>query len=1131
MPSRAITPEAIQRLRAAAEAALRGATGGAPALLGERRDVTVLSVQIALEAPRDAGDEEEHVWIDEALRLILTVIHRYAGVVDTITAAGALALFGLPVIHEDDARRAAQAALAFQVALAPLAERLRQRDWGKLLLQTGLHSGPVIVGAAGAAEADYSAIGDTVRRAVELQRLAPPGGVLASAATVERLRASNRGHAPTIAPSPAIARAFELRPPALQQPAGAAMGPATVMIGREAELGGLLRALDEAVALRQSRVALVSGESGIGKSRLVAAFRAAIAGRPLAVYQVGGAPGTRAAPLLVVGELLRALVGLRRSGARDLQRERHDALARLGLDAAHLRPFLEPLLGAGVPGYASDERLRAFDPAMLQRQTHLALRQAILSAVAAGPAVLIVEDLHWLDLASRDFLEYLLQATREQQPSGWLLLLVTRDAGPGTLVEPLAAAAAADPGRLLELPLAPLSADEARALVAQLLAHPYDQTSNLLERLAARAAGNPLFIEELVRSFVERGALALDAGLWRPAPLAEEVLRTIPETLQGLVVSRFSRLPERLRRLLQRAAVLGRSFPRSLLLQLEGGRAAALPAEIDELVGRHVLLAEPWGGEPGYTFTQALLQEAVYRTLLLNDRQRLHGQVAELVEADSRHAPDERARLLAYHYAESATPFRALPHLISSAEAHARRSSNAAAIEQFRRARELMAAGAEHTPADLVRVRIGLGRVYKFAGRYAEAAAALQDAVADLEAGAGPALPEALCELGEVYQRDGDLDRAVATLERALALPGPAEGQLPPGMRRALLDRLAAVRFRQGDLAAAYELATAATAGAEQEGTDDLTTLASLYNILGGIMWQRGDLAGASRNVEQSLRLYQQVGYSWGMATAYTNLGILAYTQGLWPRAVEQFQRSDLLRKEIGFVPERAVNLKNLGVVQMEMGDHDQAIATLTTGLAISRQIGDDYGIVITSLQLADLALLLRRPAEARNLVEQARALLPAAGEDEAILADWLAALIAAAEGRLEAGLRSAEAALALAQSVGVPDLESDCLRVLGAISARRGDFQRAEQELMASLQLSAEQQSPYRQGLAHYELGWLYRRQAEHDGAAGAECFRRAREQFAAAAARFAPLPARYDLRRAQAALLALGDEDASPL
>jgi tetratricopeptide (TPR) repeat protein len=381
-----------------------------------------------------------------------------------------------------------------------------------------------------------------------------------------------------------------------------------------------------------------------------------------------------------------------------------------------------------------------------------------------------------------------------------------------------------------------------------------------------------------------------------------------------------------------------------------------------------------------------------------------------------------------------------------------------------------------------------------------------------------------------VYQRDGDLDRAVATLERALALPGPAGGQLPPGIRRALLDRLAAVRFRQGDLAAAYELASAATVVAEQEGADDLATLASLYNILGGIMWQRGDLAGASRNVEHSLRLYQQVGYSWGMATAYTNLGILAYTQGLWTRAVEQFQRSDLLRKEIGFVPERAVNLKNLGVVQMEMGDHEQALATLTTGLAISRRIGDDYGIVITSLQLADLALLLRRPAEARALVEQARALLPAAGEDETILADWLSALISAAEDRLDEGLRSAGAALALAQSVGVPDLESDCRRVLGAIAARRGDFQRAEQELLASLQLGAEQQSPYRQGLAHYELGWLYRCKAEHDSAGG-ESLRQAREQFAAAAARFAPLPARYDLRRAQAALAALGDEDAPRL
>jgi hypothetical protein len=210
----------------------------------------------------------------------------------------------------------------------------------------------------------------------------------------------------------------------------------------------------------------------------------------------------------------------------------------------------------------------------------------------------------------------------------------------------------------------------------------------------------------------------------------------------------------------------------------------------------------------------------------------------------------------------------------------------------------------------------------------------------------------------------------------------------------------------------------------------------------------------------------------------------------------------------------------------MEMGDHEQALASLMTSLTISRQIGDDYGVVIASLQLADLSLLLSRPVEAQAYVEQARALLPAAGEDEAILTGWLTALIHAANGQLEAGLREAQAALALAQAAGVPDLECDCRRALGSISVRSGALDRAEHELLASLQLSTQQQSHYREGLAHYELGWLYRRKAELGRADSRERLLLARAQFVAAAAGFELLQARYDLRRAREALAALDDD-----
>jgi tetratricopeptide (TPR) repeat protein len=217
--------------------------------------------------------------------------------------------------------------------------------------------------------------------------------------------------------------------------------------------------------------------------------------------------------------------------------------------------------------------------------------------------------------------------------------------------------------------------------------------------------------------------------------------------------------------------------------------------------------------------------------LLHDDRQRLHGQVAALIEADAQLPGDERIPLLAYHFAASATPFRAVPYLLAAAEHSARTYSNETAIQQYRHALELIEAGAAQPLPMVALAIIGLARALKFTGQFGEAAVMLRRAVeslGDTDSEQRRLLAEALRELADVYHRDGELESAVAALQRGIALLATEQGGQARQLWRSLLDRLAALHFRQGDLGEADRLATWATSHAPEQDDQDPITLASI---------------------------------------------------------------------------------------------------------------------------------------------------------------------------------------------------------------------------------------------------------------------------------------------------------------
>jgi tetratricopeptide (TPR) repeat protein len=607
------------------------------------------------------------------------------------------------------------------------------------------------------------------------------------------------------------------------------------------------------------------------------------------------------------------------------------------------------------------------------------------------------------------------------------------------------------------------------------------------------------------------------------------LLGKIPGTIKGLILARFDRLPESVRQTLQKAAVIGASFPASLLHMLNGMSAKTMGAHLDELEARQFLCPQPFRSEPGYTFLHALFQETAYSTLLKRDRGQLHTQVAQAIEQSQAWLPDEKTEALAHHYVRSTEPTLAIPHLITGAANAARRCAYETAVEHYRWAIKLLPAQPNGHNQEYFQVRIGLGRSLKFIGELTEAGQILSEVLQYLrdsglteESAMSPVLVESLRQLADVRQREGVYDEALALLETGLQLLGETGAQEHPSLWYSLLDRMAWIRFRQGQLEEASALAHAATAESNPEVVNDPIKLASLYNTLGGISWQQGHLDKAVSYVEQSLRLHERAGYFWGKAIAYGNLGVLNDALGNWPKALEYFDQAHTLQETIGDRQHRVVNLNNLGLVHLRMGKHRAARQALETGLSLALSLGDTWGEALCHTGLAEISLIQSNLEQAKRHVDEALAIAEEIGSSEIQVQalHFLALTLANNGGELQASLKVAAKALTMSQEAKLSAQEANCYRALGMLHTHAGQYTEAETYLQDSVTLSLGQNDPYRQGQALLELGRLYFTLAQADQSPDGDWKTRAVAMLNEAAEKFESLGAAYDLHLTQTVL-----------
>ncbi len=592
---------------------------------GERRHLTVVFCDLvgSTEFASRLDPEEWRDIVRSYQSAAAEVVSRYGGHLAQYLGDGVLAYFGWPVAHDDDAERAVRSGLALRDVVGIVNERLVAIRSPQLSVRVGVHTGPVVVADAG------GAFGDTPNIAARVQAVAEPDSVWISEAT-HRL-VSGLFIVDPIGPHVLKGVAAPLPLYRVRQPSGvrgrlgaAAVQGLTLFVGREEERR-LLRARWEQVQEGDGQVVLITGEAGIGKSRLVKALEEDLAGTRHTWLECACSPFFENTPFRPVTETLQQIFGWREKETPERQIEQLvAALEAAGLAAAETVPLVAPLLGLSVPNSYPPQILA---PAQERRKLLAALETWIFAIARLQPVVLVVEDLHWVDPSTLELLGLLV----EQAATAPLLLVLT---GRQEFHVPWPLHA-----HQLQLTLNRLSRRHVRAMVRQVIARAA-LSDEIVEVVVTRTDGVPLFVEELTRLILENEGRS------------DTLTREIPITLQASLTARLDRLG-RAKDVAQLGAALGREFSYKLVCAVAGMPEDELQAVLETLAQAELLHPRGLPPDATYFFKHSLVQDAAYTSLLKSRRRELHQRIARVLAQKFPEQAEREPELLAHHLTEA----------------------------------------------------------------------------------------------------------------------------------------------------------------------------------------------------------------------------------------------------------------------------------------------------------------------------------------------------------------------------------------------------------------------------------------------------------------------------------------------
>jgi class 3 adenylate cyclase/predicted ATPase len=943
-----------------------------PTIDGERRQLTVMFCDLVgstrLSTRFDPEDLREIVGAYH--RCVTDTVARFSGFVAKYMGDGVLIYFGYPEAHEDDAERAARAGLAVIDAVGRLATQ------EPLSVRIGIATGLVVVGdliGAGAAQ-ERGVVGETPNLAARLQALARPGTLVVADSTRRQIgtlfEIEDLGSQPlagfadpqrawrVVGESGVVSRFEALR------------SWTTPLVGRDEELDLLLRRWQQA-KLGEGRVVLVSGEPGIGKSRLTAALSERIETEPHTRLRYFCSPHDQDSALYpFIGQLERA-AGFTRDDTTATKLDKLEALLGDAAEPGDISLIAEMLSLSGGERFAPLD----LSPQRKKERTLAALLRQLQALARRQPVLMIFEDLHWIDPTSRELLDLTVEKIAELP----VLLVAT--------YRPEFQPPWVGGSQVTVIALNRLGRNEGATLVHRLAGNLGALPPDVVDEIVERTDGVPLFVEELTKAVVEAGA---DRGCGSISAVPAASL-AVPATLQASLLGRLDRLGPVAKNVAQAGAAIGRDFSHELL-------AAAVPLAEPELLEALCRLVEAGlvfqrGLPPAaaYLFKHALVQDTAYSTLLRGPRQALHRRIAEALEQRFPDLVETRPEILAHHYGEAALPDKAITYWHLAGKSSVAKSAVREATAQLRRGLSLLDGLPETRERKQLELDIHVTLIAALmAGKgYAdpEVAAALERAnrlVAETGAVGSPLHFSVLYGLWVSTFNRGAIAAALehATNFLSIAQSQPSSGPLLMGHRTR-----ASSLIVSGDYPAALaHLETAASLYRPNEHRDSAFHYGqdigvSAFGQLSWALWHRGYPDQSARAADRALTYSRQLGHAHTLAHAFWFTGMVAVFARDVATAHAHINDCMALASEHGFALWAARGRILQGWADAQNGEATTGIALIRDGLAAAAAAGTRLFTPLFLALLAEALALAGKIEEGLAALDDALAKAVVSGE------------------------------------------------------------------------------------------------------------------------------------------------------
>ena len=865
------------------------------------------------------------------------IIQEHGGRIDKHIGDAVMALWGTETAREDDAERAVRAALKIQTTFKENTGQLPIR------LKVGLNSGQVLLSAIGT-QGEYTAMGDTVNTASRLVHAANGGETLISHDTYKLVR----GVFDVQKQKPIMVKGKSeplqtyivqrVRPRVFRIGRRGVEGVTTRMVGREAEFRIIQSALEQCAVNHRVTVVIVKGDAGLGKSRLIYEMEAWLDLHPTeyTLFKGRADEETMSLPYSLARDVFstrfhimdsdsqaeareKLLMGM--AGAPGAESEERGALVGelLGFD------FSESAFVRGIRNDARQIRDRSFN--------HIA--QFFVELTRETPLVLLLDDIHWADSGSLELIEYLAKLETD------LPLFILCTARP-SLDE-------ADPNWGKDFPLCEvvkiknLDLDASRELVNEILQNVPNLPHELVETLARNAEGNPFYLEELIKVLIEDGVIVKGEDIWQIIPHRLTQLR-VPATLTGVLQARLDRLPSTESDVLERAAVIGRTFWDAAVEAMRGSEPARVLAggggedvhavlsalRNKELVFPH--LPSTFDTAQEFIFKHAILREVTYERVLKAKRKLYHRMAADWLIQQSGERVDEYLGLIAQHYELAGDTTRAVEFLERAADQSMRLSAYREALSAAERALAILASSEGSNPAVRARLLLTIGSAHLSLTDHATASARFESCIALAQTIHDRGLEsKALARLGRIGLEQSKFDQAERHLRESLAI---AQVLNDMEVMAYTLAHLGYISHYQGRYVDAQKHGEESYEFAKKTG--DATAQAFSLNMLAVVSVNNQKFEQAHTYYLQAIEICRQAGDRYGLARAYNNLSELLRVQRAYAEARPYALEGITLARELGNRYAVPLMLINLLYSQVGLGEMSAAYASVREALQLN---------------------------------------------------------------------------------------------------------------------------------------------------------------------------------------------------